>query len=384
MFQPSTAPEISPEDLVRTIESGAPIRVLDIRAPNALAGGRIDVGSPDQFVNMRGSEVVSLGEGIRSTLDPEMPLAVVCGRGNSSREVAAHLNELGYQARSMTGGMTAWADALVPRHLAPPPGFDHLVQFDRIAKGALGYLLAAGGEAWVVDPPRKPQAFFDVARDLGVKVVAVADTHAHADYISGGPAISKRMGIPYYLHPSDAILPYDGSPATIAFTPVADGQTLRLGDCEIVVEHTPGHTEGSLCYRMGDDAVFTGDLIFIRSVGRPDLGGKLDEWTPILWKSVSRSLAAWAPSIRVMPAHYASDAERESDRSVARPLARVREGNEPLQLRSETEFVAWVKKKVGSSPEAYRKIKAINLGLLQVWDMEAQELESGKNECALG
>jgi glyoxylase-like metal-dependent hydrolase (beta-lactamase superfamily II) len=384
MFQPSTAPEISPEDLVRAIESGAPIRVLDIRAPNALAGGRIDVGSPDQFVNMRGSEVVSLGEGIRSALDPEMPLAVVCGRGNSSKQVAAHLNELGYRARSMTGGMTAWADALVPRHLAPPPGFDHLVQFDRIAKGALGYLLAAGGEAWVVDPPRKPQAFFDVARDLGVKVVAVADTHAHADYISGGPAISKRMGIPYYLHPSDAILPYDGSPATIAFTPVEDGQTLRLGDCEIVVEHTPGHTEGSLCYRMGDDAVLTGDLIFIRSVGRPDLGGKLDEWTPILWKSVSRSLAAWAPSIRVMPAHYASDAERESDRSVARPLARVREGNEPLQLRSETEFVAWVKKKVGSSPEAYRKIKAINLGLLQVWDMEAQELESGKNECALG
>jgi hypothetical protein len=76
-------------------------------------------------------------------------------------------------------------------------------------------------------------------------------------------------------------------------------------------------------FTMGDDAVFTGDLIFIRSVGRPDLGGKLDEWTPILWKSVSRSLAAWAPSIRVMPAHYASDAERESDRSVARPLARV-------------------------------------------------------------
>ena len=384
MFQSSAVPEITPEDLVRALESGAPIRVLDIRAPNALAGGRIDVGSPDQFVNMRGSEVVSLGEGIRSTLDPETPLAVVCGRGNSSKQVAAHLNELGYRAQSMAGGMAAWGDALVPRHLTPPPGFDHLVQFDRIAKGALGYLLAAGGEAWIVDPPRKPQPFFDVARDLGVKVVAVADTHAHADYISGGPAIAKRTGIPYYLHPLDAILPYDGSPATIAFTPVEQGQTLRLGGREIVVEHTPGHTEGSVCYRMGDDAVFTGDLIFIRSVGRPDLGGKLDEWTPILWKSVSRSLAGWAPTIRVMPAHYASDAEREPDRSVARPLARVREGNEPLRLRSETEFVAWVKKKVGSSPDAYRKIKAINLGLLQVWDMEAQELESGKNECALG
>src|SRR4030095_4902328 len=111
---------------------------------------------------------------------------------------------------------------------------------------------------------------------------------------------------------------------------------------------------GSVCYRVGDDAVLTGDLIFIRSVGRPDLGGKLDEWTPILWKSGSVSSLAWRRAIRVMPAHSPADAERESDRSVARPLARVREGYEPLQLRSEEDFVAWVKKKVGSRPEAYR------------------------------
>lgn len=385
MLQYREVPEISPEDLVRTIESGGRIRILDIRAPQALAGGRIELGTPEQFLNMRGSEVMSMGEGIRSTLDPDMPLAVVCGHGNSSKELALYLTQLGYKARSMVGGMAAWGDALVPRNLTPPPGFDHLIQFDRISKGALGYLLVANGEAMIVDPPRKPQAFFDVARDLGVKVVAVADTHAHADYISGGPLIAKRMNIPYYLHPKDAILPYDGTPATITFTAIEDGQALKVGGREIVVEHTPGHTEGSVCYRIADNAVLTGDLIFIRSVGRPDLGGKLDEWTPILWRSVSRSLQSWSPEIRVMPAHYASDAERESDRSVCRPLARVREGNEPLQISSsEADFVTWVKKKVGSSPEQYRKIKAINLGLLKVWDIEAQELESGKNECALG
>jgi glyoxylase-like metal-dependent hydrolase (beta-lactamase superfamily II)/rhodanese-related sulfurtransferase len=385
MFQHREIPEISPEELVRTIESGGRIRILDIRAPQALAGGRIELGTPEQFLNMRGSEVMSMGEGIRSTLDPDMPLAVVCGHGNSSKELALYLTGLGYEARSMVGGMAAWGDALVPRNLTPPPGFDHLIQFDRISKGALGYLLVADGEAMIVDPPRKPQAFFDVARDLGVKVVAVADTHAHADYISGGPLIAKRMNIPYYLHAKDAILPYDGSPATITFTAIEDGQTLKVGSREIVVEHTPGHTEGSVCYRIADNAVLTGDLIFIRSVGRPDLGGKLDEWTPILWRSVSRSLQSWSPEIRVLPAHYASDAERESDRTVCRPLARVREGNEPLRIiSSEADFVGWVKKKVGSSPEQYRKIKAINLGLLKVWDIEAQELESGKNECALG
>jgi glyoxylase-like metal-dependent hydrolase (beta-lactamase superfamily II) len=150
---------------------------------------------------MRGSEVVSLGEGIRSTLDPDMPLAVVCGHGNSSKEIAVYLTQLGYEARSMIGGMAAWGDALVPRNLTPPPGFDHLIQFDRISKGALGYLLVANGEAMIVDPPRKPQAFFDVARDLGVKVVAVADTHAHADYISGGPHDREAHG-PSLLPPS--------------------------------------------------------------------------------------------------------------------------------------------------------------------------------------
>ena len=83
-------------------------------------------------------------------------------------------------------------------------------------------------------------------------------------------------------------------------------------------------------------------------------------------------------------AHYASEAEREKDRTVGQAWGSLEPKNEPLRLRSEGEFVSWVTKKVGSSPEAYRKIKAVNLGLLQVWEMEAQELETGKNECALG
>ena len=54
------------------------------------------------------------------------------------------------------------------------------------------------------------------------------------------------------------------------------------------------------------------------------------------------------------------------------------------RIRNESEFVSWVMGKIGASPDAYRKIKAVNLGLLQVWEMEAQELETGKNACALG
>ncbi|MGH7681412.1 MAG: MBL fold metallo-hydrolase [Candidatus Eiseniibacteriota bacterium] len=377
------SPEITPEELIRTVEAGAPIRVLDVRAPEALAGGRIDIVPADRFINIRGSEILARGDAIGQTLKPDGPIAVVCGRGNSSKQIASHLNEIGFQATSLQGGMAAWADALVVRELRAPSGFDHLIQFDRIAKGSLAYLVGAGGEAIIIDPPRKARFILDTARELGLKVVGVADTHAHADYISGGPSLAKALRFPYYLHPADAILPYDGSPAKIEYSPLAEGQELPLGGAKVRVEHTPGHTLGSVTYHAGG-AALTGDFVFIGSIGRPDLGGKADEWTPILWDSLERARASWPQDVVVFPAHYASDSERESDRSVGRALNAVAATNVPYRIANRDEFIGWVLQKIGKSPDSYRKIKAVNLGLLQVWDMEAQELDSGKNECALG
>jgi glyoxylase-like metal-dependent hydrolase (beta-lactamase superfamily II) len=135
---------------------------------------------------------------------------------------------------------------------------------------------------------------------------------------------------------------------------------------------------------LAGDAALTGDFIFVQSVGRPDLGGKADAWTAVLWDSLERARREWDPATRIYPAHYASQSEREPDQSVGRPLGRILESNAPLQMKDRDAFLAWVGSKVGKSPDAYRKIKAVNLGLLEVWDMEAQELEGGRNECALG
>jgi len=376
-------PEITSEELVQKVESGEPIRVLDIRLPEAVAGGKIDVVPPGQFMNVLGSKILAQGDAFTQVLEPNGPVAVVCGQGNSSKEMAVHLNEMGFHAFSLRGGMAAWANAEIRRPLTPPAGFDHFLQFDRVAKGNLGYLLASGGEALLIDPPRKPEAFLNAARELELKVIGVADTHAHADYISGGPLISRSLRVPYYLHPGDTILPYDGTPAKIPFTALQPGGSIRVGSANVGFEHTPGHTEGSVTYLTGDVAL-TGDFMFIRSVGRPDLGGKLDEWTPILWQSIQRAKQSWKPTTRIFPAHYASEAERCPDRTVGSTFASVLETNEPMRIRTEPEFIAWVKARVGASPENYRKIKTVNLGLLEVWDMEAQELESGKNACALG
>lgn len=378
----NAVPEISPEALVLRIESGSPLRVLDVRANTA--GGRIDIVPQESYVNIRGSQLLAMGADVRNAISSSDPVAVVCERGNSSKQIAAHLNELGYKAESMRGGMAAWGMAVVPRPLTPPAGFDHFLQFDRVAKGATGYLLGAGGEALIVDPPRKAQRYLEAAREHGLKVVAVADTHAHADYISGGPGLSRALGIPYYLHPRDSILPYDGRPGKIDYAKAEDGTVIQVGPASVRVVHTPGHTEGSVSHVAGDSVALTGDFIFVNSIGRPDLGGMAEAWTKELWASLERARREWPATMRLYPAHYASDAEREADRTVGATFAAIQERNEPLRFRDEASFSAWVRKKVGGSPESYKKIKAVNLGLVEVWDMEAQELDCGRNECALG
>jgi glyoxylase-like metal-dependent hydrolase (beta-lactamase superfamily II) len=275
-------------------------------------------------------------------------------------------------------------EATIARELEPAGDLDRLVQFDRIGKGALGYLLLSDGEAFVIDAPRRTVRYLEAIDAAGATLVGVADTHAHADYISGSPALAVLNDAPYHLHPADAIYPYDGTPGVVRHADVEDGQTIRFGRAELTVVHTPGHTEGSVSYLLGDAIAFTGDFLFIASVGRPDLGGKTEAWTPVLWRTIARARKEWPKSIRVQPAHYAHASERNADRSVGRALGEIEKANVPFTMPDEKSFTRWIVERAGAFPEAYKRIKAINLGLETVDDAEATELEAGKNQCALG
>jgi len=383
------APEIDPFDLATRLEAGEPIRVLDVRAPQRLAAGRVDPVPADRFHNVRGSEFVQLSDPASAIgLDPADPVAVVCGHGNDSRVIAALLGARGYEAWSLRGGVTAWMRMVIPRELAPPTGFDRLVQFDRIGKGALGYLLVAGDEALAIDPPREWAPWGEPASDSGARIVAVADTHVHADYISGAPDMARDLGVPYYLHPADNVWPYDETPGRLEFVPLTDGTELSIGGRKVVPYHTPGHTEGSTTFVAGDlqtaAAAFTGDFLFVDSIGRPDLAGRMDAWVGDLWNSLEGARNAWGPDVRLLPAHYAGARERNADRTVDRTFGEARATNATLQIEDEAEFRTWVESHVSKPPEAYPHIKAINVGLASVTPQQADVLEAGKNECAVG
>lgn len=376
-------PEISPEDLASRIERGVAHQVLDIRAPHRLSAGTIDLTSPGRFINLPGSKLLALGDPRAAGLDPATPVTVVCGHGNSSKQITSWLNTHGFQAESLRGGMAAWMHVVAERELPPPAGFDAFVQLDRIGKGALGYVLVAGGDALVVDPPRRWQQYTAVVDRLDARVVAVADTHVHADYISGAATMANTLGVPYYLHAADAVYPYDGRVGKVRYTPIEDGAAIALGGQRVRVMHTPGHTEGSVSYLAGD-AALTGDFIFLQSIGRPDLAGKTAEWTARLWASLERARREWPRDIRICPAHYAAEAERNPDRSVAAPFNTLPARNEALRIEDAAVFTRWIADRTREAPAAYREIKAVNVGLKSVSDPEADDLEGGKNECAIG
>jgi len=379
---PPSLPQIAPDDLARQLDRGEPVQVLDIRAPDQVAQGRVALGPALQFYAMPGSRVYRLPSMEPLGLDPGRPVAVICGHGNSSQQATLFLRERGLEAYSVIGGMAAWETVYVARHLAPTPTLEHVVQLDRVGKGCLGYVVASDGQALVVDPGRHVARYEALLRELDVRPIGVLDTHAHADHLSGGPRVAGAWRVPYHLHPGDGVSPFDGAAARLPYKPVADGQRVPVGRATLRVWHNPGHTLGSVTLMSDDGVALTGDFVFIKSLGRPDLGGQAEVWGRMLWQSLEHARRAWPGDVVVLPAHYASEAERRADRAVAARFDVIRATNEALAIADGAAFARWLGG-LGTPPQVYRTIKVANLGLAALSEAEADALESGPNRCAV-
>ena len=144
-------------------------------------------------------------------------------------------------------------------------------------------------EGVAVDPSFAPDRLLDQARQLGVKLKLLINTHGHRDHVAGNDSVLSASGAKLAGHPLD--LPQ-------ADLRLDEGSRITLGDGTIEVLHTPGHTPGSIClYAPG--LVVTGDTLFVTRCGRADLpGSDVRE----LYRSLRR-LAALPPETRVYPGH---------------------------------------------------------------------------------
>jgi len=376
-------PQIAPQELAERLDQGEALQVLDVRAPDQVAQGSVNLGAALEHRALPNSKIFALRDLTSLRLDPTRPVAVVCGHGNSSKQTTAWLRERGYQAFSVIGGMAAWEAVYVARRLAATASLSHLVQLDRIGKGALSYVLVSDGDAVVVDPGRHVERYDALLAELEATPAAVVDTHLHADYLSGAREAARRWQVPYFLHAEDAISPYDGTPGRLAYQAFADGDTIAFGRATLRAVHTPGHTLGSVTLMADDGLALTGDCVFVQSLGRPDLAGKTDSWAKLLWRSLERARREWPGELLVLPAHYAGESERRSDRIVAARFDVIAARNAPVAIQDEAVFLRWIAEREAPPPAAYRLIKEVNLGLRELSDAEAGSLEAGPNQCAV-
>jgi hydroxyacylglutathione hydrolase len=179
-----------------------------------------------------------------------------------------------------------------------------------LAQGA--YYIESNGEAAIIDPLREVQQYIDLANKRGATIKYIFETHFHADFVSGHIDLAKKTGAQIIYGPTEMKMGFE---STIA----QDGKVFKLGNAEIKVIHTPGHTMESSCYLLSDEngkdtALFTGDTLFIGDVGRPDLAQHVisdltqEKLAAHLYDSLQNKILPLADDIIVYPAHGAGSA----------------------------------------------------------------------------
>ena len=206
------------------------------------------------------------------------------------------------------------------------------------------YAVVSNGEMAVVDPARDPKPYYDFAKQHNAEIVAVFETHPHADFVSSHKEIADDTGATIYVSKLlGAEYKHQG---------FDEGDVVTIGDVKLKALNTPGHSPDSVSIVVEDEdgkdqAVFTGDTLFIGDVGRPDLResvgniqAKREELARDMYRSTRNKLMKLDKDVVVYPAHGAGSLCGKSlstdlDSTIGRE---IRE-NYALQPMSEDEFV---------------------------------------------
>jgi glyoxylase-like metal-dependent hydrolase (beta-lactamase superfamily II) len=363
---------VTTDTLRSWLDAGRPVTVLDVRAAAdreqwAIPGSR----HVDAYDALRQGEPGALAH---LDLPVDRVVVTVCNAGRVSLLAADLLERRGFDVRSLDGGMKAWSLAWNLADVPAEEGAAAVVQVRRTGKGCLSYVVASEGEAAVIDPSAEIAVYVALARRRGWAIRQVIDTHVHADHLSRAHALAARTG-------ATVRLPANGR-ATCAFTPIADGERLRVGRAGLIAVATPGHTGESMSFVLDGQAVFTGDTLFVDGVGRPDLHASPEEArarAQALFTSLTR-LRALPADLMVLPAHTSAPVPFDGTPLAAR-LGDIRPWLGSW-LESEAGFVARVTSQLPPTPPNFARIVELN-ELGQSPEEDPVELEAGANRCAV-
>jgi hydroxyacylglutathione hydrolase len=258
------------------------------------------------------------------------------------------------------------------------------------------------GEAVVVDPGRNVDEYLQAARREGVRLTAVAETHIHADYVSGARELAERAGAKLFVSDEgpaewkyEYLEPY-------AHQLLTEGDTFSIGNVRFDVLHTPGHTPESISFLITDEGggasepmgIFTGDFVFVGSIGRPDLleeaagiAGTAEPGARDLFRSAER-FKQLPDYLQVWPAHGAGSACGKGLGAIpSSTVGYEKRFNPALQYDDEEAFVKYILADQPESPKYFAVMKRVNkegpavLGEHdQVRTLPAEQIESALRE----
>jgi len=225
------------------------------------------------------------------------------------------------------------------------------------------YYIESNGEAAIIDPMRETEPYTTLAEDRGAKIKYIFETHFHADFVSGHIDLAKKSGATIVYGPT-ANPSYDVHVGT-------DNEEFKIGNATIRLLHTPGHTPESSTYLLIDEngkneAIFTGDTLFLGDVGRPDLAIKSDvtekDLAGMLYDSLRNKIMPLEDNLTVYPGHGAGSAcGKNMSKETIGNLGDQKQNNYALRAdMTKEEFVAEVLDGIAPPPQYFPKNAMLN------------------------
>ena len=365
-------------EVAKKVINNEELFILDVRNADAFADWKIE-GHQFEYLNIPYFELLDGVEEILSDIPTDQPLLVVCAKEGSSVMIAEMLTEAGRDAGYLEGGMKSWSEYLEPIKVSDLTNGGELYQFVRLGKGCLSYMVISNGEAAIVDATRMTDVFINFAASKQAKITHIFDTHLHADHISGGRQIAAQTGATYYLPPKDA------EEVIFDYAPLVDGTEVKIGNTTIAIQaiYSPGHTIGSTSFIVDNHYLLTGDILFIDSIGRPDLAGLAQDWVRDLRETLYNRYRELSNDLIVLPAHFMIIDELNANGTVSKPLGDLFAENHGLNIEDEETFRSMVTDNLPPQPNAYQEIRQVNMGKITPTGEEQTEMEIGPNRCAV-
>jgi hydroxyacylglutathione hydrolase len=223
------------------------------------------------------------------------------------------------------------------------------------------YIIGTAAEAAVIDPKRDVDDYLAIAQREKLKIVAVLETHPHADFVSGHVELANRTGAKIYVSHL--------APASYRRQRVRDGDIIRVGSLEIVALETPGHSPDSVSFLVRENgqptALFTGDTLFVGDVGRPDLRDAEEKPVRLaaaLYDSLFNKILALPDQVKVFPAHGSGSlCGRKISAAPFTTIGQERMFNWALQIKDREQFVQTMVQNLPDRPPYFAHDVQLNL-----------------------